>query len=359
MARVPPGIAAALDGLSWPEACVIAFLSFLRDGSDRRGVVEPSTAFNYLCGARFFLKNHNVDTSFMEGSEAITTVKRGMMLAFRATSGNQVADRVILPFTLDLIVDCIAVELSQFIVMDRFTAMALKLGLGCLFRKCEYIRTRKTNHHLRAMDVTFVLELTPGRSSFVAAHQARDLAISALREVIIFVRSAKNDFEGVGNKIAFRVRELSPSVPFCIATDMFRFNAMAQPRADHPFLSYRGQWCYDVSYLNQAIKATAVRKNLDPRRFESKSLRIAGACILAANNVPNYIIKMAGRWKSDVFMRYIRLSVNTHEYIASTIFAFESMSFDDVRRVAPGSAEGQPAGQEGGPDGPLPDNHVA
>ncbi len=68
---------------------------------------------------------------------------------------------------------------------------------------------------------------------------------------------------------------------------------------------------------------------------------------------------MAGRWKSDVFMRYIRLSVNTHEYIASTIFAFKSMSFDDVRRVAPGSAEGQPAGQEGGPDGPLPDNHVA
>jgi hypothetical protein len=32
MSVVPPGIAVALDGLSWPEACVIAFLSFLRDG---------------------------------------------------------------------------------------------------------------------------------------------------------------------------------------------------------------------------------------------------------------------------------------------------------------------------------------
>ena len=137
---------------------------------------------------------------------------------------------------------------------------------------------------------------------------------------------------------------------------MFRFNAMAQPRADHPFLSYRGQWCYDVSHLNQAIKATAVRKNLDPGRFESKSLRIAGACVLAANNVPNYIIKMAGRWKSDVFMRYIRLGVHTHEYIASTIFAFESMTFDDVRRVAPGSAEGNSTRQVGRADDPLPDN---
>jgi hypothetical protein len=79
MTVVPPGLTAALDGLSWPEACVIAFLSFLRDGGNRRGVVEPATAFTYLCGAKFFLKNHNVDTSFMEGSEAITTVKRGMM----------------------------------------------------------------------------------------------------------------------------------------------------------------------------------------------------------------------------------------------------------------------------------------
>ena len=170
-----------------------------------------------------------MDTSFMEGSEAITTVKRGMMLSFRATSGNLVADRVVLPFTLDLIAECIAVELSRFIVMDQFTAMALKLGLGCLFRKCEYIRTRKTDHHLRAMDVTFVLELTPGRFSFLAAHLARDVAIDSMREVIVFVRSAKNDFEGVGNKIAFRVRDLSTSVPFCIASDMFRFNAMAQP----------------------------------------------------------------------------------------------------------------------------------
>ena len=102
-----------------------------------------------------------------------------------------------------------------------------------------------------------------------------------------------------------------------------------------------------------------MRRDLDPRRFESKSLRIAGACILASNNVPNYIIKMAGRWKSDVFMRYIRLSVNTHEYIASTIFAFESMTFDDVRRVAPGSAEGHPIEQERESVGPLPDNHVA
>lgn len=326
-----------LEGLSWPEAFVIAFLSYLRDGHDNHRVIEPSAASNYLSGARFFLRNHNVDTAFVDGSEAIKTVKKGMMLSFRALEGNKMAYRAILPFTLDLIAQCVTHILSRHCLMDSFTAMALKLGIGCLFRKGEYIKTRTADHHLRAMDVTFGLELTAGSIAFMSAHRARDQLPHFLREVIIFVRSAKNDFEGVGNKIAFKVRDITPTVPFCLASDMFAFNAMARPEATQPFLSYRGEWCYDVSHLNLAMKATAARAGLDPDRFESKSLRIAGACILASNNIPSYVIKMAGRWKSDVFMRYIRYSVRTHELIASTIFSFESMSFDDVRRVAPGA----------------------
>ena len=143
----------------------------------------------------------------------------------------------------------------------------------------------------------------PGSIAFVVAYLARDLAASSLREVIIFVRSAKNDFEGVGNKISFKVRAVTSDVPFCIATDMFVFNAEARALASQPFLSYRGQWCYDVSHLNLAIKLTAKRAGLNPGRFESYSLRIAGACILASHNVPSYVIKMAGRWRSDAFLR--------------------------------------------------------
>ncbi len=57
---------------------------------------------------------------------------------------------------------------------------------------------------------------------------------------------------------------------------------------------------------------------------------------MASHNVPAYVIKVAGRWRSDAFLRYICFSVKTHELIASTIFSFKSMSFDDVRRVVPG-----------------------
>ena len=91
-----------------------------------------------------------------------------------------------------------------------------------------------------------------------------------------------------------------------------------------------------MTHLNTAFKRTVVRIGLDPKRFDPVSLRIAGACILASANVPDYLIKKAGRWKSDVFLRYIRMSVNTHELIASTIFSLSSLSFAEVRRVAPG-----------------------
>ena len=108
MVPMPQGLDnVVLEGLSWPEAFVIAFLSYLRDGHDNHRVVEPSAASNYLSGARFFLRNHNVDTAFVDGSEAIKTVKKGMMLSFRALEGNKVADRAILPFTLDLIAQCV------------------------------------------------------------------------------------------------------------------------------------------------------------------------------------------------------------------------------------------------------------
>ena len=333
---VPGDIVGHLEGLGWKEACFMAFLSYLRDGNGTHGAVEPNTVSNYLHGARFFLKQLNVDTSIVESSPAIRTELHGMRLAFRAADGNKVADRVRLPFTLDLIEQCVTFALNKALLVDRFTAVALKMGVGCLFRKCEYIKCADTDHHLRARDVEFVMEWPPGTTTFVPAPAARDLSIAHLREVILFVRSAKNDFEGVGNKICFKVRAITPTVPFCLASEMFVLNADARPMSEHPFLSYRGQWSYDVAHHNTAIKRTVVRIGLDPKRFDSVSLRIAGACILASANVPDYLIKKAGRWKSDVFLRYIRMSVNTHELIASTIFSLSSLSFAEVRRVAPG-----------------------
>ena len=111
------------------------------------------------------------------------------------------ADRVRLLFTLDLIAKCVTLTLNADLVIDRFTALALKMGVGCLFRKCKYVKSPGDGP--RTMDVDFVMDRSPGAVTCVKAHHARDLPVTHLREVMLFVRSAKNDFEGVGNKIAF------------------------------------------------------------------------------------------------------------------------------------------------------------
>ena len=70
----------------------------------------------------------------------------------------------------------------------------------------------------------------------------------------MFIRSAKNDHEGVGNKACVLVHHIYPDAPFCLTTDMFVFNKMTRPHANDPFLSFQGKWCYDVSHLVQAMK---------------------------------------------------------------------------------------------------------
>ena len=67
MSATPPGVSTLsgnMGNMSFQEACVIGFLSYLRDAS--YDAVEPHTAFNYLTGARFALKCHHVDTTFVE-----------------------------------------------------------------------------------------------------------------------------------------------------------------------------------------------------------------------------------------------------------------------------------------------------
>ena len=76
MSVIPHDSADLLDGLSWPEACVIGFLAYLR--FVETGAVEPRTASGYLSAARFVLQCRNVDTSFIDSSPAISRYRRGM-----------------------------------------------------------------------------------------------------------------------------------------------------------------------------------------------------------------------------------------------------------------------------------------
>ena len=53
-----------------------------------------------------------------------------------------------------------------------------------------------------------------------------------------------------------------------------------------------------LSLFQQAIKRIAVKMGLDSSLFSTHSFRIRGASLLAAANVPDYVIQRIGRWKS-------------------------------------------------------------
>ena len=77
------------------------------------------------------------------------------------------------------------------------------------------------------------------------------------------------------------------------------------------------------------IKALMQAIGLYPARFGAHSLRIGGATAALAAGVPPTLIRVAGRWASDVFEIYTRLSMEAAAGMACVI---GSTPFQDVEQ---------------------------
>ena len=77
------------------------------------------------------------------------------------------------------------------------------------------------------------------------------------------------------------------------------------------------------------VKALMSAIGLDPARFGAHSLRIGGATAALAAGVPPTLIRVAGRWASDVFEIYTRLSMEAAAGMACVV---GSTPFQDVEQ---------------------------
>ena len=82
--------------------------------------------------------------------------------------------------------------------------------------------------------------------------------------------------------------------------------------------------------LRRVIKTLMERIGLDPRRFGAHSLRIGGATAALATGLSPAQIRAAGRWGSDVYQIYTRLSPQAALRQAPTI---GSSDFQEVERT--------------------------
>jgi hypothetical protein len=77
------------------------------------------------------------------------------------------------------------------------------------------------------------------------------------------------------------------------------------------------------------VKALAKAHGEDPARVGAHSLRIGGASAALAAGVPPAVIRLAGRWNSDLWEIYARMSREAAASVTSTI---GSTAFHDLER---------------------------
>ena len=326
---------------SYQEACFLSFMAYLRQEIG----VAPGSVSTYLAGTAFMLRVSNVDTSFIEKSQAIKMTRTGMFVAYRITAGKMVQDTVTLPFTVDMIIAAITGHLDISTCPGRATATAIVLAYCCLLRVSEYIPT-DADHFLLSESVVFVVLSTDGEI-FVPSHDIHGYSLVDVIEVVVTIRSAKNDSLGEGHRFCFSKKKPDrvAGVAFDLASDLYEWASRARPLKGDMFFSSRSGntgrrrgtvFQLKADHINNTLKAVATAFKMDSTRFSTHSLRIGGASALAAAKVPDYIVQRIGRWKSLAFLKYIRLASKAFNDAISLMCNANTLTAKEVCKISSG-----------------------
>ena len=83
---------------------------------------------------------------------------------------------------------------------------------------------------------------------------------------------------------------------------------MAGLSDDGPLFCHSDGRMIEVAELRDMVKRLMEAAGRDPRRYGAHSLRIGGATAALAAGVPPQLIRLLGRWSSDVYQVYCRMS---------------------------------------------------
>jgi hypothetical protein len=288
----------------------------------------PGTVSVYLSAVRYYFRLHNLDITFLE-SPWISAARTGINLIYRAT--HPIAERKALPFVCEMIMHAESVTFNTESDHDLVIVTAFKIASVLMMRVSEYLPGAKgVEHWLRSDDVAFRLwdnRIIPSWRAYL--HEWKEV-----QSVLFHVRGAKNDVVGEGHRFDFPAVAANAERAYDIAYDCFKWAIRARPLMGHPFLSFRGDWVLKYHTLTAAVKKVAVEMGFDPSKFRTHSLRIGGASMLAAANVPDYVIQVQGRWKSLAFLDYIRIAKRSFDSALAAIVNMDGLTICDVRRMS-------------------------
>lgn len=319
---------------SFFEYMVIRFLSMLC--LDKQ--LKARTSFSYLAAVKFMLTSSLIDTAIIDTSQFIRKQRSGLSHISRITSAKSEAETKRFPITLDVIVHMATRVFPPFrSPKQQAILVASLLAFICLMRRSEYLPT-PANHYLRAQDVSFII--IDVRSNIhneiqVPSHDVHLYELDSVREIVINIRSAKNDIGGEGHRFVFprQIQSSSSSHAFDVVKECWDWANLARPVKDNPFLSFSTAWALTPTLVQDALRDAAKTLDLDPSRITLHGLRIGGASALAAAGFPDHYIQKLGRWKSLVFLEYIRLSQQACSKALSHLMDPSSLSVLDLTRI--------------------------
>lgn len=130
------------------------------------------------------------------------------------------------------------------------------------------------------------------------------------------LKSSKTDIFRQGQSLTIA----STSSTLCAVTAMQEYFLLAKPEPGPLFYFQSGRYLTrsTVSHLLRDSSRTA---GLPHRSLKGHSFRIGAASVAAAAGLPDWLIKVLGRWSSDCYQLYIRTPQSTLESVAPRMAA--------------------------------------
>ena len=227
---------------------------------------------------------------------------------------NLESNRRTLPLSVDILMGERPAIDSTSPLQDLAFFTALLMGFTTLTRVSNYLPISSAAYHLDTEHVAFTVAPPSGMegpSVEMTADQLGSIPLSRITGASAFLARSKTDGIGKGRRILFLRQQVTPpSCVYDIVAVLYEYVQRVRPARGKPFFHIpRLLWSLSPAHYNLRLRTVAVKHGLDPDRVHSHSVRIGGATVFAAAQVPDYVIMAMGGWASAVYLQYVRPSV--------------------------------------------------
>jgi hypothetical protein len=199
---------------------------------------------------------------------------------------------------------------------DRMWRAALTFGMGAMARACEFAldvgrgEAFEISEHLTPADVEFFFR-DGVRHARVRMRKRKDLKVLRGKQCVVLLAGGGRHFDAVEE--LFQWIEARAALGLSV---------------EQPLFCYASGQSISTAEVRDEVKAAMHVAGRDPSRYGGHSLRIGGATAALAAGVSPTLIRLMGRWSSDIYELYCRMSVEAALGVGQAIASAEVTSVD-------------------------------